>query len=652
MKGGQKQFESVSIILQNFFEHGAAGRDNLEAVYRIVIADDEAIVRNGMRDRIDWASHGFDLVGVCENGQEALEAIEQTRPHIVLADIYMPLMNGLDLSAAIAERFPETRVVLLTGYDRIEYAQEAVRKRVSDFLLKPITPQELRDVLDRMKLQLDHDCMERERRQLLEEQLAASVPLLRERTLNSLIRRGGDMTRMEVSMRLCGLNWNYSSYVIALFDKDVGGAGPAGAGQPTSAVPAEWSHHTAGAKQRAGSCQTADAHQWAGSHQTAGAEQSELDLIELGAMVDTLARACGAVEGEACMVRGGPERRTGVAAEGETRRTSGAVEQTTGGAPVARFRTTEGLLALVFACDDAGRCKQEAIGFSEAVVELARKRGRYTVSAGVGLPVCHLRDLPLTYEQSREALSLRYRHGGSVVYDFRDLTAGEEAEEWCDTLPLEETVRLLRSAGLADTLSALDAFVDRLRRGEKNEPTCRTELLRLYLEIVQAASAMGIPGEETDPTSEAFRGILEAATLDAASIPIRRTVEQIHTGLELRRARRCERMVAEAKQYIREHFTDPDLQLSDVIQTVAASTSYFSQVFKNETGQTFVEYLSTVRVEHAKALIRMGMDRIYEIAQASGYRDAHYFSLVFKKYAGMTATQFRKQVEQGEAEVV
>lgn len=551
-------------------------------MYRIVIADDESIVRNGMRDRIDWEGHGFELVGVCENGQKALEAIEQTRPDVVLADIYMPLMNGLDLSGAIAERFPDTRVVLLTGYDRIEYAQEAVRKRVSDFLLKPITPQELRGVLDRMKRQLDCDCSERERRRLLEAQLAASVPLLRERTLNSLIRRGGGSTRMERSLHLCGLSWNYASYVLALFERDDRSAGPD------------------------------------------GVEQAELDLIELGEMVDVLAGSTGGLAGR-------------------PRSTN---------APIVRFRTTEGALALVFASDDVDHCNRNALQFSEAIVDRAGAKGRLSVSAGVGLPVKSVHDLPLTYEQAREALAFRYRNGGGVVFDFRDVAATEEPAGSCDQPQFEQIARLVKSGDLSETMSAIDVFVDSLRRGRKSEPACRTELVRLYLEIVQAGTTLGIPGEAIFSKSDAFREILEAATLDSACLSIRNTVEQIHARLEARRARRCERLVAEARTYIEQHFSEPDLQLSDVIREVAASTSYFSQVFKNETGRTFVEYLTNARVEHARRLIRVGMDRVCEIAEACGYRDAHYFSMVFKKYTGMTATQFRKYVERGEMEPV
>lgn len=540
-------------------------------MYRIVIADDESIVRDGMRDRIDWERHGFELVGVCPDGRAALSTIEETRPHIVLADIYMPFMNGLDLSGAIAERFPETRVVLLTGYDRIDYAQEAVRKQVSDFLLKPITPRELRKVLDRMKLALDRDTAERERRGMLEAQLAESVPLLRERALNGIIRRDGDPARIDRAMQLCGLTLSYPNLLLAVLDRD----------------------------ERESSASRLS--------------QGEIELLELEGIVNSLS------EGDA--------------------------EEVRSDSPVISFRTTEGALALVFGCEDGDECSANALAFLDVVVDLAHQRSGLSVSAGIARPVTSLENLPLSYEQAREALAYRYHGGGGMVSDFRDLGSDEHSDALCDHSLLEEIATLVKTSSLNEINEAIDDFVRVLREGRKSEAACRAELLRLYLEIAQAATALGIPSEEIVATGDSLQRILDASTLDQAHEAIRSTVKDIHSGLESRRARRSERLVLEAKEFIRAHSTRPDLQLSDVIREVGASSSYFSQVFKNHTGQTFVEYLTYVRVDHAKALMRTGMDRMYEIAEAVGYRDPHYFSMVFKKCAGMTATRFRKLVE-------
>jgi two-component system response regulator YesN len=92
-----------------------------------------------------------------------------------------------------------------------------------------------------------------------------------------------------------------------------------------------------------------------------------------------------------------------------------------------------------------------------------------------------------------------------------------------------------------------------------------------------------------------------------------------------------------------EHFREPGLSLTEVCAELSVSVSYFSQRFKSITGKTFVEYLTELRIEHAKELLRTASGRGYEIAPQVGFRDPHYFSSTFKKVCGMTPTQYRAQ---------
>lgn len=157
-------------------------------MYRFLIIDDEPIVREGIADTIDWADHGFELVGACRDGREGIAAIENLRPHVVLTDICMPFVDGLELASYIAERYPRTKTMLLTGYDEFDYAQEAVRLQVRTFLLKPITADELRVELDAVYRELEDERRDEQRIAHLREQLAESLPILRERFLTRLLR--------------------------------------------------------------------------------------------------------------------------------------------------------------------------------------------------------------------------------------------------------------------------------------------------------------------------------------------------------------------------------------------------------------------------------------------------------------------------------
>ncbi len=163
--------------------HGETG----ETPFTILIADDEAPIREGIRDRIDWDALGFRLVADCEDGRQALETFRVREPDVVLADIRMPFLDGIELTRTILAERPHTRVLLLTGHDEFEYAQAAVRLQVWDFLLKPISSKQLHDVLARLASEMAEERRRRNDVARLRRQWEENLPLLRERSLNELL---------------------------------------------------------------------------------------------------------------------------------------------------------------------------------------------------------------------------------------------------------------------------------------------------------------------------------------------------------------------------------------------------------------------------------------------------------------------------------
>ncbi|WP_246358550.1 response regulator [Paenibacillus phytorum] len=156
-------------------------------LYRIVIVDDEAEVREGIKESIEWDRHGFECIGDYRNGKEALEAISELKPDLVLSDICMPFMDGIELTRQIHLNYPYIKVIILTGHDEFDYAQKALRLKVHDFIVKPITANELRSLLDKVKIEMDKEAENRENLSHLKMQLHQSLPLLRERFLEQLI---------------------------------------------------------------------------------------------------------------------------------------------------------------------------------------------------------------------------------------------------------------------------------------------------------------------------------------------------------------------------------------------------------------------------------------------------------------------------------
>ena len=115
--------------------------------------------------------------------------------------------------------------------------------------------------------------------------------------------------------------------------------------------------------------------------------------------------------------------------------------------------------------------------------------------------------------------------------------------------------------------------------------------------------------------------------------------------INLRNDKACagKSIAGQAKAYIAAHFHEPEISLSVVAESVNVCATYFSFIFKKETGDTFVSYLTHVRVEKAKALLGSSMQRVAQIASEVGYNDYHYFACIFKKIVGMTPSQFRKK---------
>jgi len=124
-------------------------------MYKVILVDDEALIRDAISKNVPWEETGFELVGVSENGREALKLIEECRPDLVLTDIFMPVMDGLALSAHIQQHYPDIKVVIISGYDDFEYAKKAIKYEVVDYIIKPITSYELVEELKMIRTKID-----------------------------------------------------------------------------------------------------------------------------------------------------------------------------------------------------------------------------------------------------------------------------------------------------------------------------------------------------------------------------------------------------------------------------------------------------------------------------------------------------------------
>lgn len=125
-------------------------------LYKIIIVDDEFFIRDGLAS-YDFDRLGFKIVGTASNGEEALDIMKQVNADLVITDVKMPIMDGLELSKIIEKSYPFCKVVILTGYKDFDYIRESIQNGVVDYLLKPVDFIELDQLISKIKLKLDNE---------------------------------------------------------------------------------------------------------------------------------------------------------------------------------------------------------------------------------------------------------------------------------------------------------------------------------------------------------------------------------------------------------------------------------------------------------------------------------------------------------------
>jgi two-component system, response regulator YesN len=206
-------------------------------MYKLILAEDEEDVREGIIAQIDWAKYGFEVVDSAENGREATEAIDRLLPDVVVTDIQMPFMNGLQLAEWIRARHPNTKIIILTGYDEFEYAQKAIKLQIDEYILKPFSSQELIDVLLKVKATIEAEIAEKENVYVLSEHYRKSLPVLREQFLSSLVSRRLPLQEITDKSAEYGINLDGKQFQASVISIDyirTGQSREAAAGWPVS----------------------------------------------------------------------------------------------------------------------------------------------------------------------------------------------------------------------------------------------------------------------------------------------------------------------------------------------------------------------------------------------------------------------------------
>lgn len=178
---------------------------------QVVLVDDEIMIREGFKRLFDWAAHDCEVVGEAADGMEALAQIDHLQPDIVIMDINIPIINGLKVIQTSRMRYPDMAFIIVSGYDDFSYCREALRMRITDYILKPVNYEEFGSCIDRLKIALYE-------KRKTEEQDAQE-----ERTITGIIRYLQEHLDKEISLNILADKFHLSSqYISQLFKSEIG----------------------------------------------------------------------------------------------------------------------------------------------------------------------------------------------------------------------------------------------------------------------------------------------------------------------------------------------------------------------------------------------------------------------------------------------
>jgi len=532
-------------------------------MYKVIIVDDEAVVRIGLKNTINWNEHGFELIGDYANGREAWDAVELDRPELVISDISMPFMDGLELAGLISTQFPYIKIIILTGFDEFEYAQQAIRLKVSDFILKPITAQEIRMLLDRVRAEMDEEKQRREDLSRLNNQLKQSLPLLKERFLERLVAVG--LGKEEIAERFTYFNLPPVSpfYLVMVVDIDDFG----------------------------------DRELTSYEHDAEFLRFAAFDIFQ-----ETLNRD-----------------------------------------NVLTFRTREErMVAIIFGQVNEILLYEQVFSLAEEVRYHVEKYLNFTVTVGVGRTCAHVEQLPISYKSALSALDYRFLLGKNRVLSIMDIEGKPSIQ-----LPLvldwdRKLATAVKTGDLQEAYDLIKIGVAELKTSLVPVEACLLQMQKVVLTLMNSIQELVIHDAELSFNRQIkLMDVYKFKTLDEVEVWLRDVVGSIISTIADNRNHLTNMQIHRGVEYIDTNYANEKMSLQDLCRHVLMSTSYFSLVFKQHTGETFIEYLTRVRISKAKELLHNSKLKLYEIAEQVGYKDPNYLSILFKKHTGITPKDYR-----------
>lgn len=180
-------------------------------MYKIIVVEDDQIIRRGICEAIPWEENGFVIAGEASDGEIGLALIEKEKPHVVISDINMPFLNGLEMVEQLKDKMPETRFIFLTGYEDFSYAQQALQMKVFDYLLKPVDGSHLLQKVKEAAADLEK-MVEKEKK------ITNSMPILQQQFFRKVTQNQDERFDVEKGLADLGIHVEGKLYSIMLLN--------------------------------------------------------------------------------------------------------------------------------------------------------------------------------------------------------------------------------------------------------------------------------------------------------------------------------------------------------------------------------------------------------------------------------------------------
>ena len=529
-----------------------------QEMLKVLLVEDERLVLELLKACIDWEDIGFRIIGESSSALAALELVDALVPDVIITDVCMPVMDGLEFSKTVGEKHPQIKIIVLTGHEEFEFAKKGIKVGISDFLLKPINDEEIAKALTSIKEKITKERTLSRDYEKLKKQLEQNLPFLREKLFNELIQGGFDPAFINERLTYFDIKLKKAEFRTAVIEVE--------------------------------------------------------DNIEM-ALGDEEHKLINKMR---CLEY------------------------------VSKFFDKDNYVYVFF--DNGQRiviiCNDEEIDLPECcetIKNMLLNRLKCFISIGIGNIHYGTDRIYLSYKEACDAVSYKFVAGKNQVVSFSDIWSAADENIRIDNDSMGRFGFYIKSGLLGKAEETIDLFFGEAESTVKSLEQARVIACNLVSVIMNVIMESDINQKDIfKNNSQPFEKIFKLDTLPDIKEFLKKTAASAVRLVSCQQGKKARKILQEVKEYIHANYTDSNLTLSGVAKRFYLNLSYLSRIFKEETGQTFVDYLARLRMEKALKLLSETDLMVYEIAERVGINDPHYFCICFKKFTGVSANDYRK----------